>query len=294
MQVAIPRPHPQTASRQTHHLEIKTMSMDARREPMINAPLIVVLTIGLFVAVHLFVLSTNPDMDARWLLSLAFIPARYDTIEGAALPGAPWSAYTSVITHMFVHADWLHLGINSAWMLAFGAIIARRMSALRFIGFWLLCGLGGAGLFYVVNAMAFAPMVGASGAVSGLMGGVFRFLFHAGQYGGFAGAHASPRNVPLMPLPEALRNGRVLFALGIWIGINLLFATDLASVIAEGQIAWEAHLGGFLVGFLFIGPFDQVPPRKPDFVWVEDPEPDNDPRGPWSSRPPGSDDQFRH
>lgn len=267
------------------------MSMGARREPIINAPLIVVAAITLFVIVHVLLLFTNPDVDARWILSLAFIPARYDTVEGLTLPGAPWSAYTSVITHMFVHADWLHLGINSAWMLAFGAIIARRMSIVRFVAFWIVCGLGGAALFYVVNATAYAPMVGASGAVSGLMGGVFRFLFHAGQYGGFAGARAAPRNVPLMPLSEALRNQRVLLAVGIWTGINLLFATDVASVIAEGQVAWEAHLGGFLVGFLVIGWFDQVPPRAPDYIWVEDPEPPsdeqagppNETRGPWSS-----------
>lgn len=262
------------------------MSMDARREPIINAPLIVVAAIALFVIVHVLVLFTSPDTDPRWLLSLAFIPARYDTLEGAGLPGAPWSTYTSVVTHMFVHADWLHLAINSAWMLAFGAIIARRMSMGRFVAFWIVCGLGGAALFYIANATLFAPMVGASGAVSGLMGGVFRFLFHAGQYGGFAGAHAAPRNVPLMPLSEALRNGRVLLALGVWVGINLIFATDVASVIADGQIAWQAHLGGFLVGFLLIGLFDQVPPRRPDYIWVPEPPQQSEGQGPWDESPP--------
>lgn len=242
------------------------MTMEQPRQPMINAPTIVIAFIALFVVVHLGVLSTSPEIDARWLLSLAFIPARYAETPDFILPGAPWSAYSSLVTHMFVHADWLHLGINSAWMLAFGAIIARRMSALRFIGLWLVCGLAGAGLFYIVNAGEFAPMVGASGAVSGLMGGVFRFLFHARAYGGFGGMGLSSQNVPLMTIPQALRHPRVITAVGLWVGVNLLFATDFARVLADGEIAWEAHLGGFLAGFFLIGWFDQVPPRPPFFA----------------------------
>ena len=68
----------------------------------------------------------------------------------------------------------MHLLINSAWFLAFATPVARRIGPVRFLAFFLLCGVGGALLYLPFNS---APMVGASGAISGLMGAAMRFLF---------------------------------------------------------------------------------------------------------------------
>ena len=232
------------------------METSTGREPIINAPGIVLALLALLILVHGVLVLMPPITAEKWLLALAFIPARYGE-GGALLPGGEASLFISPVSHMLLHGDWVHLGFNCAWLLAFGAIIARRMNAVRFILLTVICGLGGAGLFWLANPYLPVPMVGASGAVSGLMGAVFRFLFNAPRYGGFGVLREMPRAVPAMSIPEALRTPGVLVALTIWLGVNLLFATDFAKIITDGEIAWEAHVGGFLTGFLLLGLFDQ-------------------------------------
>ena len=239
------------------------MSTSAEREPIFNVPGVVFWLIALMIAIHAWTTFLDPRAYEEMLFTYALIPARYGA-RAAMLPGEAWAAWVAPFSHMLLHGSWLHLGINAAWLLAFGSIIARRMDTLRFLAVFTLCGLGGAALFLLVNMDVVAFMVGASGAVSGLMGAVFRFLFQAREYGGFGSLHAEPRNVPLMPLSVALTNRRVLTAVAVWLGINAIFATDVGRMLADGEIAWEAHIGGFLVGFLMIGLFDRVAPRDPE------------------------------
>ena len=243
------------------------MVPNARQEPVFNAPTVVAILIGLLIVTHTVLALMPREMAEQWLVQLAFIPARYMD-GGAVLPGGEASRYISPLSHMILHGDWIHLGFNCAWLLAFGAIVARRMNALRFLAFTILSGLVGALVFWLVNPQLPIPMVGASGAVSGLMGGVFRFLFNAPRYGGFHVLRETPRAVPAMPLSQALQTPGVLFAVGIWLGLNLVFATDLARLFTDGDIAWEAHVGGFIAGFLLLGVFDEPlvqPPADADF-----------------------------
>ncbi len=233
--------------------------MDTRPEnpPIFNAPAIVVASLFGLIAVHTILTLLPRELAEQWVWRLAFVPARYQD-TGLDLPGGFASQFGTPVSHMFVHGDWLHLGFNCAWLLAFGTVIARRMSPLRFLAFALLCGLGGALVFWLANLNMVVAMVGASGAVSGLMGGVFRFLFNAPRYGGYQVLREAPRAIPLMTLAEALRDRAVLIAVAVWLAINLVFATDVASMFTDGEIAWEAHVGGFLAGFLSIGLFDQA------------------------------------
>ncbi|MEM7774527.1 MAG: rhomboid family intramembrane serine protease [Pseudomonadota bacterium] len=236
------------------------MASPSENQPVFNSPAIVVTLLGLLVAVHaLFTMLPDRTADL-WIWRLAFVPARYGP-DGYFIPGGILSQFGTPLSHMLVHGDWLHLAFNCAWLLAFGTIVARRMNAARFVALSTVSGIGGAFVFWLANPDAQVAMVGASGAVSGLMGGVFRFLFNAPRYGGFAVMREMPRAVPLMTLGEALQSRGVLVAVGVWLGLNLLFATDFASLITDGEIAWEAHVGGFLVGFLTIGIFDEAWPR---------------------------------
>ncbi|MEO1719735.1 MAG: rhomboid family intramembrane serine protease, partial [Pseudomonadota bacterium] len=146
-----------------------------------------------------------------------------------------------------------------------------------FLVFFLIGGLGGAALFQLVNMGEVKPVVGASGAVSALMGAVFRFLFNARARSIFGDAEAQA-NIPRMTIVQALTNKNVLIAIGVWLGLNAIFATDVGQMIAEGEIAWEAHIGGFLIGFLALGLFDQVrSPRQPHLSVVPDQEPTDGP-----------------
>jgi membrane associated rhomboid family serine protease len=99
-------------------------------------------------------------------------------------------------------------------------------------------------------------MVGASGAISGLMGAALRFLFLP-MKDGDADALAGETRPPLVPLSQALTDRRILTAVAGWTALNLLAALGTEAVIDDIRIAWEAHLGGFFTGFLTFGLFDR-------------------------------------
>lgn len=229
------------------------------REPMFNAPAIVVWLLGLLVLVHVG-LSLLPDREA-WTVTimLALNPARY-TGYADALPGGKVAAVTSFVTHQLVHGDLMHLGINAAWLLAFGSAVARRIGTARFLLFAVLSGIAGALAFIACHLGESTDMVGASGALAGLMGGAFRFLFSAFDDGGPDAFQGDQRLIRRMSLGELFRDRRAQLAIGFWVGIN--FATALAAPLftSAGGIAWEAHLGGFAFGLLLFGLFDRPEP----------------------------------
>ena len=234
-----------------------------RREPIVNAPPVVLGLLAAFVLVHVARAFLTDMQDAYVVLSLGFIPARYSP-GMFELPGGAVSAVTSFVTHMFVHGDPLHLLINGAWLLAFGTPIARRIGSLRFLLFSLLCGIAGALTFLLLNPGLLVPMVGASGAISGMMGGLLRFLFNAMDRGGAGLISEGAREVPRMDLGEMLRDRRVLLTVGIWVLLNFLLALGFGGVDEMGAIAWEAHLGGFFVGLLAFGAFDRQVKPEPE------------------------------
>jgi membrane associated rhomboid family serine protease len=234
----------------------------SQRQPIFNAPAIVVALLGAFVAVFLALDPTYgllPEATRGELLDLlAFFPVR---LEGGAsmLPGGRAAAATQFVTHMFVHGDAMHLAINSAWFLAFGTPIARRLGPVRFLAFFLACGIGGALLFLLFNV---APMVGASGAISGLMAATMRFLLLPLSEGDAEALAGETRQPPLLSLYESLTDRRILIAIAAWTLLNVLLALAAPSLLDGRSIAWEAHLGGFFTGLLTFGLFDPAPPRS--------------------------------
>ena len=224
------------------------------RQPIFNAPGVVLGLLGLLFAVHLVRWALPPEQDLWFTVAMAFIPARLAG-HAAALPGGQLAALTSFLTHVLVHGNLTHLLVNSAWLLAFGSPVARRIGAVRFLLFFFLTGSIGALAYLLVNGGATIPVVGASGAISGLMGATFRFLFL-----GIAGEFGAPRGVPLMSLAEALRDRRILLVVAVATLLNALQAWG-AGIVTDGEgIAWEAHLGGFYSGLLLYGLFERMPP----------------------------------
>jgi membrane associated rhomboid family serine protease len=189
-------------------------------------------------------------------LALAFNPARYvDTDE--FIPGGAAAAYTSFVTHQAVHGDFTHLLVNGAWLFAFGSAIAARIGALRFLAFGVLCGIAGALLYLLVRFGDNVPMVGASGAISGLMGGAFRFFFVSLDRGGLGSFRSHPLSIPRMTLRQCLADSRVRVAVGFWVAMNFVMALAAPWIVGDAGIAWEAHLGGFFFGFLTFPFFDR-------------------------------------
>ena len=242
------------------------ISPDSRREPIFNVPAVISALLGIMVAIHVarqFLSEANDD----WLvLALAFVPDRY-LGHASHWPGGVISAWTSPVTHMFVHGDWTHLLLNGASLLAFGGIVARRLSTVRLLLFVLFAGLAGAATFFALNRSVDAPMIGASGAISGLMAATLRLMFCAIDQAppGSAGEliRRRPDRIALTGLRSAFADPRLRSATALWLVLNVLATYGLGTPGASGPIAWEAHIGGFVAGLLGYGWFDTVNPPKP-------------------------------
>lgn len=226
----------------------------SRHEPMFNVQGSVLAVLGLMVGVHLVRMGLSQDFDTWLTLALAFIPARYSGFADV-LPGGQVASATSFLTHTLVHGDFVHLGLNAAWLVAFGGAVANRIGSVRFLLFFGFCAIAGAATFLVFNPGQMVPMVGASGAISGLMGATMRFLFTAVDGRGLAALREDPRSAPLMPLAQALTDKRVVLVTVVFLVANILAVLGLGSV-GESGIAWEAHIGGYFAGLLSFGFFD--------------------------------------
>jgi membrane associated rhomboid family serine protease len=222
-----------------------------QRSPAINLPPAVLWLSAALILVHVVRQGLGEAPDEWLLLAFAFIPARYAE-GGSVLPGGEAALFWSPISYAFLHADFVHLLVNVVWMASFGGALARRFGSPRFLALSFLAAAAGAALHCALHPREMALVIGASGAVSGMMAASARFAFAPG--GPLSGA-ASPRSfrVPAEPLTALFRNRRVLAFILIWFAVNLLFGLTGGLLIGvDGAIAWEAHIGGFLAGlFLF-------------------------------------------
>lgn len=226
-------------------------------EPVFNVPGVVIAVLAVLIAVHVTLSLLPEESSVWWGIALAFVPARYAGFSDQ-IPGGAMAAFTSPFTYMLVHANVMHLVMNSVWLLAFGAVLARRLGAARFLAFSIAGGLAGALAFYVANPELIAPVIGASGAVAAMMGAVMRFLFVAIDRGEGHLLRDAPEAVGRAPVMAALRDRRVLGASAVFIAINLFAIVGFGSV-GSGAIAWQAHLGGYFFGFLAFALFDIAP-----------------------------------
>jgi len=238
------------------------------RQPIFNVPGPVLGILLLFVAVHLGRMLLSERRDLLLVLALAFIPSRYTSGAAAEIPGGEAAALTSFITHLFVHGDYVHLAMNSIWFLAFAPAICKRLGWWRFYAFFLSCGIAGALLFLGLNRGLAEPVVGASGAIAGLMGAAMRFLIPAIDRGEGRLLGDDPGQIPLLSLAATVRDRRILTASAVFLAINVLAIVGFGSPVTldpqtgEGpRIAWEAHVGGYLFGLLAFGVFDCAPQR---------------------------------
>jgi membrane associated rhomboid family serine protease len=237
-------------------------------EPIFNVPPVVTATVAVLVGVHLFRMFVLTDtQDEQFVLTFAFIPARYamDGRAGVSFPGGFGADLWTFFTYAFLHADLLHIGLNLAWLIPFGTALARRFGAWRYVIFMLITAVAGALAHLASYPGAEVPMIGASAAISGAMAAAMRFVFQA--HGPLETWRDGPRNgeayrVPALSLVATFRDPRLLLFLAVWMGLNALFGLGAVSFGEQGQqLAWQAHIGGFLAGLLLFGAFDPVTTR---------------------------------
>ncbi|OJU05142.1 MAG: rhomboid family intramembrane serine protease [Rhizobiales bacterium 65-79] len=217
-----------------------------QREPVFNLSGTILFLIAACVGVQIFrQYLLSPREDMAFVVHMAFIPARYTQDHAVDLYD-----FTTPITYAFLHGGWTHLLVNMVWLAAFGSPLAYRLGSARFFAFWIFTALAAALFHFLAHPDDVVPVIGASGAISGMMGAASRFGFRMERHDGrpaFAGQ--------MLTIFEALRSRAVLVFLAVWMIINVVTGLGFMTPGITNPIAWEAHIGGFLAGFFFLAPF---------------------------------------
>lgn len=220
----------------------------SEREPVFNLAGVVVGIIAICAGVHLMRMFLLSDEQNMWvILRFAFFPARYT--GGYDLDAY---AFLAPVTYSLLHGSVAHLAVNVVWLAAFGSPLANKLGTGRFVAFWIATALGAVFLHFVLHPSDLVPLVGASGAISGMMGAAARFAFRIDRASGrpaFGG--------PVLGIAEVFRSRQAVTFLAVWMVVNLVTGLGFGTPDMESQIAWEAHIGGFLVGFFCLPLFDR-------------------------------------
>ncbi len=196
-------------------------------------------TVGIIVlnAVIFFGLETN--------LIFAVPAGLVDALSPKPEQVVPWGAFLQhlsgqyrLLTYMFLHGSVLHLLFNMLFLYVFGDNVEDAMGHFRFILFYLACGVIGAVVYSLLSDYPEVPLIGASGAVSGVIGAYLLL-------------HPNIRVWVLVPFPK-LPFIPLRFSAAIVIGVWILYQAASAIFFPSQAIAWPAHVGGFLAGALLV------------------------------------------
>src|SRR5882757_8651777 len=194
------------------------------RERAINLPPALLWLIGINVAVHLVRSLLGEETDNALVMTFGLVSANY-TGGGHDL----LSQVLAPITYQFLHGGWMHLGVNMVTLAAFGAPVERLLGVRRFVLFYLSAGIVAGFIHILFFPGSTDPVIGASGAISGVFGGVLMLMRYVGSL------------TSLLPVA------------GIWIALNVFFGIFGGTPGAAGeQVAWVAHIGGFVYGLVAI------------------------------------------
>lgn len=222
---------------------------------MLRVPFIVVATIAVLVLAYLGWAFAPPNIGDRILADFAFWPARYSAHYLAAHGAAHQSLLDLAVPfvgYAFLHGDLSHVAINCLWLLAFGPIVARRWGPWLFLTIFFLCAIAAAFAHLATNWGSDNPVIGASGAISGLMGAGIRMLRARIWIEG----EPFPRLAPLF-------SGQIVVFTLFWLLANVLAGYTGIGMDAQVRlIAWQAHIGGFVAGLLLATPFDALARRR--------------------------------
>ncbi len=222
-------------------------------QPIFNVPPAIMASLALLTGIFLvqtYLLS--PQVSEAFVVRFGFSPVRY--VVPFADQGLEW--LWSPVTYSFLHGGIEHIVFNSLWLAAFGTPVLRRIGTPRFVIFWIGSAAAGALLHALLNWGQPTLMIGASAVVSALMGAACRFAFARPS----GHSHISDAAPPRLSVLGALSQRTVLVFTGAWLFGNLAIAVGLPLFGDLGAaVAWDAHIGGFLFGFLLFGLFDPVP-----------------------------------
>jgi membrane associated rhomboid family serine protease len=177
-----------------------------------------------------------------FIQSWGVVPREYSAGTDLA-PRIPLPFWSTLLTSMFLHGGWMHLGGNMLYLWIFGDNLEKVMGHLRFLIFYLICGVAAALAHIFFNARSNVPTVGASGAISGILGG-YLVMF--------------PRNRVRVLTRGGVAAVPAFLMLGLWILIQLVSSVgDIARTeqTEGGGVAFLAHVGGFVAGVVLVKVF---------------------------------------
>jgi membrane associated rhomboid family serine protease len=166
------------------------------------------------------------------------VPREYSSVRDLP-PTIPLPFWSTLVTSMFLHGGWMHLGGNMLYLWIFGDNLEKVMGAFRFSIFYLACGLAASFAHIVFGPGSNVPAVGASGAISGVLGG-YLLLF--------------PKNRVRILTRGGIAHVPAIVVLGFWILIQLFNGIGSMAATSEtgGGVAYMAHIGGFVAGLVLV------------------------------------------
>lgn len=210
-------------------------STRSRSFPIVNISLIIINILVFLKEITL----TNQQLNYLTYF-YGLIPAKVQTQLSAGVP-LPAVA-VPFITAMFLHGGWLHILGNMLYLWIFGDNVEDRMGHLPYLFFYLIVGVAGSTVHILANPGSQVPIIGASGAIAGILGAYFI-------------SYSRARILTLLPLPffVTLIEVPAFFFLPFWFILQLL--NGISTNLAANPVAWWAHIGGFLAGMFLVNFF---------------------------------------
>jgi membrane associated rhomboid family serine protease len=229
--------------------------------PSRTYPIVNVLLIIANVLVFLFEITLGDSLDS-FISAYALIPARFTDGGTTSLPLDP-AAYPPIFASMFLHGGLMHVGGNMLYLWVFGDNVEDRLGHLGYVFFYLACGVLAALTHVAIDPTSEIPMVGASGAIAGVLG-AYMILYPRGRV---------LTLIPIVIIPWFVQIPAVFF-LGVWFlgqvwsGGMYLHATEAA----RGGVAVMAHVGGFIAGVVLclLMKKPERPILAPRSYWLHD------------------------
>ncbi|HBG47764.1 MAG TPA: rhomboid family intramembrane serine protease [Deltaproteobacteria bacterium] len=199
--------------------------------PSSTYPYVTVALVAVNVAVFIFELTLGAGVE-RFIYKTAAIPLEITTLSDIGPKGLIPVPLT-IFTAMFVHGGVLHVGGNMLFLWIFGDNVEDRFGHVRFLIFYLAAGVAASMTHIAIEPGSTMPMVGASGAIAGVLGAYFLMY-----------PRAQVNTLVILPLFIGMTRLPAVIFLGVW----FLFQVLSSGVGAQGGVAWFAHIGGFITG----------------------------------------------
>ncbi|HHT9158889.1 MAG TPA: rhomboid family intramembrane serine protease [Candidatus Brocadiaceae bacterium] len=209
------------------------------RNPSGTFPFVTVSIIALNILVFLFELSMGQGLDS-FLFQFGVVPIK--VYYSTDIPGSNIiNTYFPFLSFMFLHGGFVHLIGNMWYLWIFGDNVEDRLGRIKFVIFYLICGIGSAIVHVYFNSQSEVPCVGASGAIAGVLGAYMVTFPRA-------------RVLVLIPLFIVWQTIELpaIIVLGFWFLIQFFSGTASISSTHGGGVAWWAHIGGFVLGVILI------------------------------------------